>query len=257
MKTAIIDWVENGGGIFAIHATIDGAEGEWDWLLDNCLYGHYIPHSEISQKEVIIDTAAYDQDNNIHPILKGIEVFNGMGSLEIDLSAGTINGLQDEWFFFSNYFEDALNLNLLLKVERDYYSSYDFDNPIYWITEPVGQGKTAYSIFGHGLEIHECTLNEYKNNAGAGCNPLLKFLWKKTILYLANTLDTASVNIQEPPITYSQISNSKQVKVYDITGKLLKYSPTKGHFSNMTQGLYLIKTESENGSFYRKVPVIK
>ncbi len=190
MQLAIIDWVENGGGsIFAIGATLDGSFAEWDWLWTNGIYGHYVPHSTAVPAQVFIDPEAFDETDSLHPILEGIENFNGRMGLNVNMAAGTIDGWTEEWFNWNNYFRGAPNLKILLSMNTDSYDcncQIEDDHPALWITEEIGGaggGSISYCIVGASQSPHQCSIEEYQNNNGANCDPLLKHLWKNIILY--------------------------------------------------------------------------
>ncbi len=195
IKDAIIEWNKAGGGIFTSHATLDGAGGEWNWLVDNCIYGHYVPHSDIVRADMMIDDEAYE-DGKLHPMLTGLDQFDGM-----DMDEGRLTGIREEWFNWNNYFRGEKDLKILMNMDTDSYDckcNIQDDHPAIWITEHGGgQGALSYNLLGHGGEVHECNVSAYTNNNGAGCNPVLKHFYKNAIFYHGG--DLGGVPICEDP----------------------------------------------------------
>ncbi len=250
IKEAIIEWNAQGGGIFAINATLDGAGGEWDWLIDNCIYGHYMSHSDIVAAEMRIDDEAFDTQGNLHPILKGIENFKG-----VDLVKRTISGYREEWMNWNNYFRGEENLNILLNMNTESYNckcTIEDDHPAAWITEPPApQGALAYSLLGHGGEIHECNTNEYTINDGKGCNQLLKHMWKNTILYLGGEEPTSVSKFSKGQVTHPLSFNPNNLVIYNLEGEKIKELtlPETPHSiqdildksTDLSNGIYLVQ----------------
>jgi len=171
-KAAVQQFVEGGGGLFAIHATLSA--GAWDWLLQNGIHGNYVRHSAIVPAEMYIDDEAYDDNLNLHPVLEGLD--------ELDnVSNGVISGWREEWFNWNNYFRGEENLTILIDMNTDSYDcncTIGDDHPAMWIQEKVGGdngGMVEYFLAGHGNEVFE------SRDAG------LKLLYRNSILYLGGT----------------------------------------------------------------------
>ncbi|MBF0433229.1 MAG: ThuA domain-containing protein [Fibrobacteria bacterium] len=168
-KAAIEEFHKAGGGIFMLHGTLDVFA--WSYIQENGIYGNYVQHSAANiAADVLIDDEAYNEQNEIHPMLYGIDKFNN-----VDIS-GRISGWKEEWFNWNNYFRGNEGVKILLSMDlASYTCACDIDDhPALWITDKEdGTGRMSYFLTGHGIPIHE-----------TGKDAGMKQIWRNSLLYL-------------------------------------------------------------------------
>lgn len=139
-RTAVEEWYQNGGSIFALHATLVHQE-EWPWLLDlgGCDFNS---DSEFLKAKVLVDPAATN-----HPSVKGM---------------GDEFWYEADWTNHTKSVTGTPGLQVLLRVDessyepvRDYFKTrggkaMGKDHPIAWIREWDG-GRFFYTELGHDL----------------------------------------------------------------------------------------------------------
>ena len=164
---ALRGYIEGGGKVFALHAVPDPTPLKW--LEDQVFYAKYVPHSLITNADVIIDPEA-KKGGVTHPIMEKMDTF--------DPRKDRFNW-KEEWF---NWTADSNprgkpNVTILLTTDE---KSYDCacantgDHPIMWVNENIGtgKGKFLYVGTGHGVEIQA-----YKDKG-------LKQLWRNSLSWL-------------------------------------------------------------------------
>ena len=123
---AVEKFVEEGGGVVALHHASAGGSKEWIRLIGGRFAGHIAGTHKLN---VLI---ADDK----HPITKGVEVFI----------------IEDEEYKHS--FPDVERHVLLKFKERPQGSDQKANMDVMW-TRDVGKGKVVYTSLGHGKEAWE------------------------------------------------------------------------------------------------------
>jgi type 1 glutamine amidotransferase len=123
---AVEKFVEEGGGVVALHHASAGGSKEWSRLIGGKFTGH-IPGTHKLNVVVADDK---------HPITKGVEAFT----------------IEDEEYKHS--FPDVERHVLLKFKERPQGSDPKANMDAMW-TRDVGKGKVVYTCLGHGKEAWE------------------------------------------------------------------------------------------------------
>ena len=132
-RSALLDYVRNGGGWGGLHAATDaGGEGWMDYtrMVGGQFDGH--PWDSPGTWPIVVD----DPD---HPIVQGF--------------SRTAFMLSDEIYVFKHY--DRSRLRVLVSVDADATDRPgrpDNDHPIVWVRD-YGEGRVFYSSFGHNKEV--------------------------------------------------------------------------------------------------------
>ena len=132
-RSALLDYVRNGGGWGGLHAATDaGGEGwmEYTRMVGGQFDGH--PWGSQGTWPIVVD----DPD---HPIVQGY--------------SQTAFMLSDEIYVFKHY--DRSQLRVLVSIDADATDRPgrpDNDHPIVWVKE-YGEGRVFYSSLGHNNEV--------------------------------------------------------------------------------------------------------
>jgi type 1 glutamine amidotransferase len=123
---AVEKFVEDGGGVVALHHASAGGSKEWIRLIGGRFAGHIAGTHKLNV--VIADDK--------HPITKGVEAFT----------------IEDEEY--KHTFPDVERHILLKFKERPEKSDQKANMDVMW-TREVGKGKVVYTCLGHGKEAWE------------------------------------------------------------------------------------------------------
>ena len=132
-RSALLDYVRNGGGWGGLHAATDAGGEEWmeyTRMVGGQFDGH--PWGSRGTWPIVVE----DSD---HPIVQGF--------------SRTAFTLSDEIYKFKHY--DRSELRVLVSINADETNRLgrpDNDHPIVWIRK-YGQGRVFYSSPGHNKEI--------------------------------------------------------------------------------------------------------
>lgn len=124
---AIEKFVEDGGGVVALHHASAGGSKEWIRMIGGSFAGHIAGTHKLN---VIVD-------DDKHPITKGVEPFT----------------IEDEEY--KHNFPKGVERHVVLKFkERPEKSDQKANMDVMW-TRDVGKGKVVYTSLGHGKEAWE------------------------------------------------------------------------------------------------------
>ncbi|WP_316771554.1 ThuA domain-containing protein [Pedobacter frigiditerrae] len=127
-KTALKQYINNGGGFVGIHAASDFSY-EWEWY-GKMVGGYFVSHPKI-------------QDAKLNIILPKNKIVKGLPNSWLH---------KDEWYNFKD-FNPAVKV--LIKVDETSYTGGTMknDHPISWFHEFEG-GKVFYTALGHTKECY-------------------------------------------------------------------------------------------------------
>lgn len=135
LQKSLIDYVKNGGGIFAIHAATDGGWPEYTEMIGGNFDGH--PWGAGG-------TWGIANEDPSHPIVK--DVYEGKNFM-----------LKDELYQYQGY--DRSKVRVLLAIDMKNEASLskegkraDNDYALAWLKE-YGEGRVFVSALGHNKEI--------------------------------------------------------------------------------------------------------
>lgn len=138
-RKALKDYVEKGGGFFAVHGSAGDPVYFWDWYADDLIGARFVGHpiaKQFQAARVVIDDAA-------HPVAKG---------LPADWT------MTDEWYSFAAS-PRLKGAKVVATLDESTYEPQGMgtqnlrmgDHPIAW-TRCVGKGRSFYSAIGHRPE---------------------------------------------------------------------------------------------------------
>ncbi|MGZ8938785.1 MAG: ThuA domain-containing protein, partial [Limisphaerales bacterium] len=132
-QSALKKYLENGGGLAGVHASIAGAvatEGSWDWYGNlNCTT--FTNHSSILPATVRVESSSHPSTAHLPTIWKRT----------------------DEWY---NFMENPRSrTHVLASLDESTYKggTMGTDHPIAWC-HPVGNGRFWYTALGHTGESY-------------------------------------------------------------------------------------------------------
>ena len=141
-EVALQTWVENGGGLLALHGSGDSSHKDWPWYSDKVIGPTFISHPMDPQlQEARVETLAPE-----HPIAKGIPA---------EWYA------VEEWYTFDSVPNE--NFRVIAGIDESTYSPVNNvygevsdlrmgegaeNHPIIW-SRCIGNGRTFYSAIGH------------------------------------------------------------------------------------------------------------
>ena len=136
-RKELIDYVRNGGGIFAVHAATDGGWPEYVDMIGGNFDGHPWGHK---------GTYCLCNEDPEHPIVKG--AFGGEQSFN----------LNDELYQYKDF--DRKKLRVLVSIDMSKFENYrggrkraDNDYAMVWVKD-FGKGKVFVSSPGHNEHIY-------------------------------------------------------------------------------------------------------
>ncbi|WP_316786832.1 ThuA domain-containing protein [Pedobacter frigiditerrae] len=127
-KTALKQYINNGGGFVGIHAASDFSY-EWEWY-GKMVGGYFASHPKI-------------QDAKLNIVLPKNKIVKGLPNLWLH---------KDEWYNFKDF---NPTVKVLIKVDETSYTGGTMKNehPISWCHDYDG-GKAFYTALGHTKECY-------------------------------------------------------------------------------------------------------
>ncbi len=144
-QTAMINYIENGGGWIGIHGAGDSSS-DWDWYKDILIGAQFIGHPFNPQ----FQQATIHIENPNDPVKNPITSH---------LSSSWVR--TDEWYSFAES-PRAKGMNIIATLDESTYSPIDHkgtdlsmgeDHPIIW-KHCQGKGRAFYSALGHTAESY-------------------------------------------------------------------------------------------------------
>lgn len=141
-RQALKDYIEQGGGFFAIHGSGGDPTYFWDWYVDELIGARFIGHPmepQFQEAKVVIEDSA-----------------TGVGA---ELAPGW--NMSEEWYSFQSSPRDK-GASIVATLDETSYSpvgrgGQDLrmgeDHPIAW-ARCIGDGRSFYSAIGHVPEVY-------------------------------------------------------------------------------------------------------
>ncbi|EUC40656.1 hypothetical protein COCMIDRAFT_9503 [Bipolaris oryzae ATCC 44560] len=133
--SAFRDWMQQGGGVVAIHGAAAGMpeDGWWEKMIGAKFLSH--PDPEIGS--LVLDSEKADE----HFILSG---------------CGGRQGWKDEWYNFHEHPRENAGLEVLLRGDTKTFSGgmHGEDHPLVWCQE-FEEGRVFFTALGHFDEAYE------------------------------------------------------------------------------------------------------
>ncbi len=175
LRKSLIDYVKNGGGIFAIHAATDGGWDEYTEMIGGNFDGH--PWGARGTWSI------YNEDPT-HPIVKNVH--NGQQSFM----------LRDELYQYKDL--NRSKSRVLLAVDNTHPTNQekkgkrsDNDYPLTWVKD-FGKGRVFVSALGHNKEIFY--------------NPEILQMWTEGFRWILREIDVPTKSLPKPTHKPSQLT---------------------------------------------------
>lgn len=137
-RTALRNWIEQGGGFVAIHASGDNSNESWPWYSDNLIGARFILHTIWPHApRATIHVEATD-----HPVMAGLPA---------------VWQRSDEWYSFYRSVRGVKGFRVLATLDESTYErggplsgnlAMGKDHPIIW-SNCLAKGRVLYSALGH------------------------------------------------------------------------------------------------------------
>ena len=140
-RTALQNYLQNGGGFVGIHATGGDTSYEWAWHPETLIAAQFIGHPMYPQYQ----TATIRIEDKNDPIMQGL---------------GDTWAREDEWYSFAHS-PRGKGVHVLATLDESTYSPKMFgksiamgaDHPIIW-KHCIKNGRVFYSALGHTAESY-------------------------------------------------------------------------------------------------------
>ena len=138
-RSALKEWIENGGGWLGVHASGGDFSYQWDWYVDTLIGAQFVGHTMKPQF----------QDADVQTADKQLSITSHLPA--------AWNVKQEEWYAFDQNPRDK-GYEILLTLDESSYKtmgaswlgvdSMPGEHPIAW-RHTLGQGRVLYSAIGH------------------------------------------------------------------------------------------------------------
>jgi len=166
LRESLINYVKNGGGVFAIHAATDGGWPEYVDMIGGNFKSH--PWGAGGTWDIA-------NEDPTHPIVK--EVHEGKGFK-----------LKDELYLYKDFDRSKQRVLMALDMKSEVNATKkgdrkDNDYALAWVKE-YGKGRVFVSAFGHNKEVFY--------------NPEILKMWVEGFRYVLGETDVETASIPKP-----------------------------------------------------------
>ncbi|MGY1519790.1 ThuA domain-containing protein [Luteimonas sp. A482] len=137
-RAAFRQWVEDGGGVVALHGSGGDPRYDWDWYVDTLIGAQFIGHTNAPNQFQDATVLVAEPD---HPAMAGLP-----GEWR----------RQDEWYAFDRV-PNGHGTRILARLDEGSYEPAPEhrmgDHPIVW-TRCIARGRVFYSALGHKAETY-------------------------------------------------------------------------------------------------------
>lgn len=137
-RAAFRQWIEDGGGVVALHGAGGDSRYDWDWYVDTLIGAQFIGHTSRPNQfqDAIVQVA-----EPAHPAMQGLPAEWRR---------------EDEWYAFDRV-PSGHGTRVLARLDEDSYAPAPEqrmgDHPVVW-TRCIARGRVFYSALGHKAETY-------------------------------------------------------------------------------------------------------